>query len=430
MRYKEQDGGVGTDMQEDLEGARGSFDEYRRKYTRLVIYGAGDVGRMVAEFMNRERIPFEGFCVTKRSGNRMLAGHEIREIDEMICPGEKTGIIVAVSRKNAEEILKILDGRGLSCFYSTEFLFYLFREKCRVSASAVQIRDGFLSGVGDVVFERDTTYICCPASIGDTLYTAAFVREYKAEKRGGRICLILKKSHRELGTLFPAVDEILVSDEIVEILDRYSMYTQTWRLKNYIYGHFKKSLRFVYDPEYGREDCRSILPRYRRLIMNLPDDAGMEDLALEKNGRERNVQQAEKRESDIVIMPYARTAAMLPDSFWEELVCRLKRAGRTVYTNIGGEKEKAISGTAPMAESLLDTARFCETCGAVIALRSGLCDLLGFTQANLIVINTSEELSVEWNLNDVFGREGIQNIDCFESTEYNKRIDEIMKAIG
>ena len=416
---------MGTDMQGDVQSAIDSFYEYCQKYTRLVIYGAGGVGRMVAEFMDRKKILFDGFCVTKRSGDCLLAGHEIGEIDEMICTGEKTGIIVAVSLENAGEILKTLDGMGKSYFYSTEFLFQLFQEKWRESALAVRIQDGFISGIGDTVFERDTMYICCPASIGDTLYTAAFVRAYKAEKNVNRICLILKKSHRELGALFPAVDEILVSDEFVEILYRYSIYTQTWRLKNYIYGHFKKNLRFEHYPEYKREDCRLILPRYRHLILNLPESAKPEGIVWKADTR-----QMEKRKTDIVIMPYAKSAIMLPESFWEELVRRLKREGYFVYTNIGGEKEKAIWGTTPMSESLLDTARFCEMCGAVISLRSGLCDLLGFTQANLIVINTSEALSARWNLNDVFDREGIHNIDCYDTAEYNKKLDEIMQVIG
>lgn len=419
-------------MQGDLGNAIGGFCAYCRQYARLVIYGAGDVGRMVSEFMEREKIPFDCFCVTKRTENRMMAGHEIKEIDEIVCRSEKTGIIVAVSRKNAGEILKTLEEMGQSCFYSSEFLFCLFEEKCRMSASAVQIEDGFISGVGGTSFERDIMYICCPASIGDTIYVAALVRAYK-EKMGGKVCLILKKGHRELGTLFPAVDEILVSDEIVETLDRYSMYTQTWRLKNYIYGHFKKSLRFEYDPEYNRADCRRILPRYQRLILDLSGDVmqggGMQEMAFRSPERKGDGHQAGDRKSEIVIMPYARTAAMLPVFFWEELVRRLKREGYFVYTNIGGEKEKIIAGTIPMAESLLDTARFCESCGAVIALRSGLCDLLGFTRANLIVINTSEELAEEWNLNDVFDRNGICNIDCFGTTEYNEKLDEIMKAI-
>lgn len=409
-------------MHDDFGNAVNSFFEYCAKFPRLAIYGAGDVGRMVAEFMEKEGVPFECFCVSEKPEMRMHDGHEVKRIDEAAVSGAEMGIIVAVSQKNAGAILHLLDGRDYSYFYSTEFLFQLFERKCRESASKVLVQDGYICGISDIAFDRDILYICCPASIGDTLYTAAFVRAYKKENPSARkVCLILKKGHRELGGLFEAVDETLISDEIVETLDRYSLYTQTWGLKNYLYGHFKKSIHFVYDPEYDQEGCSTILARYRKLVMGLPDDAEPESMVLNRD--------AVQMKHEVVIMPYARTAKMLPDLFWEELAGKLIQRGYFVYTNIGGGKEKAIQGTMPMAESLLDTALFCERCSAVIALRSGLCDLLGFTKANLVVVNTSEELANEWNLKDVFARDGIYNVNCFETEDFQKKFDVIMEIM-
>lgn len=413
-------------MRDDIDDVMDRFFEYCSRYTSLAIYGAGDVGRMVAEFMDEKRIPFVCFCVTRKPENQMLKNHEIREINEVSCSDGEIGIIVAVSCKNAGGILDALDERGYSYFYSTEFLFQLFKSKCQISLSRVRIENGFIVRVGDVVLRQDTMYVCCPASIGDTLYVAAFVQAYKMERDNlQRVCLIVKKSHREVGILFSAVDETIISDQIVETLNHYSMYTQTWRLGNYMYGHFKKSLRFEYDPEYNREDCRWIIPRYGKLILNITKEASPEGIRLDWH-----TAYMEKRNFDIVIMPYAKTAVMLQNSFWEELVRRLHEKGYSVYTNVGGEKEKALPGTVAVAESLMNTAQFCEKCAAVISLRSGMCDLLGFMQVKLVVINTSRELADEWNLKDVFEREGIHNIECFGEAEYNKKIDEIMEIVG
>ena len=132
----------------------------------------------------------------------------------------------------------------------------------------------------------------------------------------------------------------------------------------------------------------------------------------------------------MVLMPYAKTAEMLPASFWEELARRLAGKGYSLYTNVGSDKEKEIPGTKPLAEPLLNTALFCEGCRAAVSLRSGLCDLLGFTETKLIVLNTSEELFDEWNLNDVFPRDGIWNINCFEKKEYQRELRQIIKIIG
>jgi ADP-heptose:LPS heptosyltransferase len=412
-------------MQEKQVNILNIFYRYCSRYSRIIIYGAGDVGAMVADFMEEKDILFECFCVTENPETKILKGHKIREIDEVVCSDSDIGIVVAASQRNVKGMLSLLKKYGQQYFYNTEFLFQLYVRRCQEKASKVMTQDGYLYRISDVVFERDKMYICCPASIGDTLYTAAFVRDYKKENPSVRkVCLILKKGHRDLGHFFRSVDEVLVSDEIVEILDSYSLYTQTWKQKNYIYGHFKKSIRFEYDIEYAQAVCRMILPRYRSLIMGLSEEAKMEEAACEKS-----VGRIEKQNSKVVIMPYAKTAELLPISFWEELVRRLVQDGYSVFTNIAGEKEKPVVGTEPMQESLLDTALFCEECTAVVSLRSGLCDLLGFTSAKLIVVNTSEELYSEWNLQDVFHKEGIYNINYFGNQNDKTKLEEILKIV-
>lgn len=413
-------------MQSDCENAISSFYEYCSRFSKLIIYGAGDVGSMVAEFMKKEGIAFSCFCVTQKPEQDMQDGFQVKAIDDMVGIEEDTGIIVAVSRKNVNDILCLLDAKELSYFYSSQFLFQLFQKRCQESVSKVKVQDGYISRIADAALKKDMVYICCPASIGDTLYVASFVKAYKENNtQSQKVCLILKKGHRELGNLFQAVDQVIVSDEIVEILDQYSLYTQIWKLKNYIYGHFKKNIHFEYDKEYGRADCRTILSRYRKLIMGLSQNAEIEQIDLC-----RDSSQLERQTHTVVIMPYAKTAEMLPISFWERLAGLLNRQGYFVYTNVGGKKEKAIQGTKPIMESLLNTALFCERCAAVVSLRSGLCDLLGFTKTKLIVVNTSEELFLEWNLNDVFCRDDIYNVNYFEDSNYDEKLDKIIEIVG
>lgn len=401
------------------------FYEFNSRFSSLVIYGAGDVGKMVAEFMEEENLSFAGFCITGRPEKPKLNNYDIKCIDEIVDSDIDTGIVVAVSRKNVEGILSLLDNRRVQYFYSTDFLFQIFIRRCREKTSKVLIQGGYLHRISDILFEQDKMYICCPASIGDTLYTAAFVKAYKTENPSVRkVCLILKKAHKDLGRLFPSVDDVLESDEIINILDSYSLYTQTWKQKNYIYGHFKKSIHFEYDKEYDQAVCRRILPRYRSLILGLSEDAEMEDAVYE-----RRIVNSENQNRKVVIMPYAKTAELLPTSFWEELVRRLVQDGYSVFTNIAGEKEKPVIGTEPMQESLLDTALLCEECKAVVSLRSGLCDLLGFTSAKLIVVNTSEELYSEWNLQDVFHKDGIYNINYFGNQNDKTKLEEILKIV-
>ena len=415
-------------MQDNTEDIIKSFYRYCARFSELVIYGAGDAGRMVAEFMEHEKIPIACFSTTSEPEQKMAGGYEVKKIDAIINSGTDTGIIVAVSKKNAGDMLRLLEDQKVFYFYSPEFLYQLFRRKCRESASKVRVQDGYIRRIPGMEFDRDVLYLCCPASIGDTLYTAALAKACKEQDTSVRkVCLVLKAGHAELGKLFSGVDSWIVSDEAVETLERYSLYTQTWKLGNYIYGHFKKTPRLEYYPEYHEAGCRTIVERYGRLVMGLLKPAELEAFAPCSLGGEKK-----EMGREVVVMPYAKTAELLPEAFWESLVFRLKQAGYTVYTNVGGAKEKAVQGTKTVTKSLLETARFCEGCAAVISLRSGLCDLLGFTNTKLIVVNTSEELSAEWNLNDVFSRDGIYNINCYGHTGccYSNRIDEIIGIVG
>ena len=130
-------------------------------------------------------------------------------------------------------------------------------------------------------------------------------------------------------------------------------------------------------------------------------------------------------------MPYANSLALLSDSFWDKLVCLLKKAGYTVFTNVGSYRgERALAGTEPICKGLLETAIFCEGCDAVISLRSGMCDLLAFSSAKLIVLNSTETYFNNWNLRDVFDREGIYNVNCWEDFNCNNIIDQIMSLLS
>lgn len=383
---------------------------------------------MAAEFMEDQKIPIACFCTTSEPEKKMVGGHEVKKIDTALDCGMDTGVIVAVSKKNAKDMLRLLEERKTSYFYSPEFLYQLFKRKCRESASKVLVQDGYILRIPGMEFARDVLYICCPASIGDTLYTAAYAKACKEQDASVRkVCLVLKAGHAELGKLFSGVDSQIVSDEAVETLERFSLYTQTWKLDNYIYGHFKKTPRLEYYNEYHEAGCHTIAERYGRLVMGLLEPAVPETFVSGWSGGKKK-----EARRDVALMPYAKTAELLPDEFWESLAFRLKERGYSVYTNTGDGKERAVKGTRPIAKSLLETARFCEGCAAAVSLRSGMCDLLGFTETKLIVINTSEELYREWNLSDVFLRDGIYNVNCYGNTAscYDSRIDEIMRIIG
>lgn len=133
-------------------------------------------------------------------------------------------------------------------------------------------------------------------------------------------------------------------------------------------------------------------------------------------------------DNTIIVMPHESSARRLPLSFWEEL-CRELSKNYTVYTNTKDETETPIKGTSAVSESLKDMTNICEQCFAVISIRTGMCDLLAFTKANLIVLNTESEQITAWNLKEVFFRKNIINIDCRDRIDEEKLKKNIMMEL-
>ena len=388
-----------------------NLEKFCRHYRYIYLYGAGNVGAMVADYLNKKGIGYDGFCVTSGADGRQFHDHDVINYHDIDIVKNEVGFIVTLSRDNAESIVAALAESNQNFYYSKECLFAMFEQKCKDISKKVIVRSNKIEKINQYSFKQDTMYICCPASIGDTLYIAALSDTYKKEKRINRVCLIVKQNHESMVSMFGGVDEYIVSDEMVDILDKYSMYRQVWNLDNYVYGHFHKDIHFRYYEEYFEFEKPDIRQRYSKLILGLHGDSPFEIPGFDR--------QYELFKSPFfVLMPYAQTAKMLPDDFWSRIAENLLENGYKVYTNVDGKKEVPIIGTKAISCSLIETAKICEKAKAVIALRSGICDLLAFTDTKLIVLNTSEELYEEWNLLDVFNDKDITNVNCYEDQNF------------
>ena len=290
---------------------------------------------------------------------------------------------------------------------------------------------GFLTYEG-AALRRETCYIACPYGIGDTLYAAAFVSSLKKYRINGRkVCLIVKKHHSQIPDWFKAVDEKIVSDEMVRDLHMYSVAAGIWELKNYLYGHFRKNTDLSLFPEY--EDCevKNMIYRYKKLVFHLPPEAALEEPRIVP--RESFVEEAVREygigEKTIILMPYAQSAGMMAEVFWELAAELLMKMGYQVITNVNGEGELPVKGTRAISADLASMAALCEMSRLVISLRSGLCDVLAFTNTNLAVLNTSAYHMKEWNLKEASDRENLWNFQVEKDTSIREAMLPILALL-
>lgn len=115
----------------------------------------------------------------------------------------------------------------------------------------------------------------------------------------------------------------------------------------------------------------------------------------------------------VVLSPYAGTIKKISDYFWEFLAKRLIEKGYLVYTNIGGDDEKEISGTYPIRIPYDEWIDFIESAGCLIGLRSGLLDVSETARCKKVALYTdtvfkrgiSDDKGISsFSLNKLFGR--------------------------
>lgn len=385
--------------------------EYCSHYEKIAICGAGNMGRIAAGFLEEQHIHFDCFCATRRRKDS-FEGRPVLLIDE-ISAGDM-GIIVAVAKKNQKDVLAALEQRGLTFYCDDDFLGHLVWLECGEYMSEIQVEDGYLLRMRDVSFERDTLLVMPLGGIGDMLFFSGLMAAYKRENPGiNRVCVLLRERHRDLAHLFAGMNEWIISDDLADLMIKHITYTGIDRKKNYICAYSLKPL-----------DENGFLVRYR-LSLGVRRDASWERPRL--NTKCFGIKEQKRT---IVIAPFTNSGVMLPEPFWEALIAALKERGYRVYTNLSSYhneriREYCFEGTELINKNLMETVAFCEKCDAVIAVRSGLCDLMTFSETNLLILNTRKY----WWMKNEFDRENLYELDCVSDFDNSGTVAKILDIL-
>lgn len=92
-----------------------------------------------------------------------------------------------------------------------------------------------------------------------------------------------------------------------------------------------------------------------------------------------------KRGKTVLMSPYATGVKSFSLNEWGKLATAFKKRGFSVCTNIAGKKEHGIEGTKEIFIPYDKVLDFVNKAGIFIAMRSGLCDIVSSTTADMIV---------------------------------------------
>lgn len=91
------------------------------------------------------------------------------------------------------------------------------------------------------------------------------------------------------------------------------------------------------------------------------------------------------KEKTVVFFPDAKTVGELSETFWKKLIIQIKEAGYDVCVNT--DREEIYCDIAKVINcNLLYIREFVEKAGAIVSLRSGICDLLSMVECKKIFL--------------------------------------------
>ncbi len=272
--------------------------------------------------------------------------------------------------------------------FKRSFYLFLLRIKIKIFYIRAVIKNGKLENELLKKGKGNELYIVCPYGIGDILVGVLLAD--KINKNKNKLIFLFRDNYSSVNKILENSGEFIFDSKLSKEVEHDIILKQKFHGKNYIYGHFPKredgSILFGLNVnEYVWQDyCVYVYGVKKDSLFHIVDTSEFE----------KNLIKNQK----IIICPYAYSTGTLPLEFWEKLTMILMEKNYVIYTNVS-QTEKEVVGTKRLECSLSEVIDEANESKLVIAMRSGICDLLAIKSlVPLFVINENEGLAKYWNL--------------------------------
>lgn len=96
-----------------IDNYKREFVDKIRKYDKIVIYGAGEIGQLVYKFLNGQNIKIEGFAVSELVKEMKIGDYEVKSLDDWKDLYDSAFFILGVSKKNVDKVKSNLIKNGV-----------------------------------------------------------------------------------------------------------------------------------------------------------------------------------------------------------------------------------------------------------------------------------------------------------------------------
>jgi hypothetical protein len=278
----------------------------------------------------------------------------------------------------------------------------------------------------------DCFKVLCPfAALGDIFLAMSYL-PYFLEKRNVCRCVI-----GVVGNVCAQVAELFQPD--ISGLHKESLSNQK---QVYIEAFSQKNMdELVQACIYTKDRNSFIAHQDRPYVVNLHKALYMKCISLEQIyccgvfGLPANIEPVRPREERlkpysglqdiskgkaVILSPYAKSVPTLPKSLWRQIVRHYKDKGYQCFTNVVGT-EQALEGTLRISPVICQLQSAAEYAGTFIGIRSGLCDVLKYSECKKIALYPDYHYSdTRWKAIDMYPLEGWENIVVRDELQWEK----------
>lgn len=376
---------------------------------RVYIWGADKKGERVARCLIEKAVPVEGFLdIALRKNSMDLPVKLPQEIIGAEEGGELYFIWISMLLKHKDVVMDYLEVFGFTkddYFYPAMEWSFLAKGRYSHWSETDKLELGRCVAEG---LDRNKFYFF-PGGythIGDVALALSWLWAFRCEKHISRLTVLISEKLSGLARLYSEdIDEILVKEQ--KELEALSSFLEADRQVHYnnIIG---------YEWNFISKERQTPVPL--TLLMYKTEHLGISYAAASKHikgltgGYNWAVDKYKiKKGKSVILIPYARSAGMLPFDFWTAIAADLNKE-YVVYTNVA-DNEIPVHGTIPInipLEYMIDIVNYA---GHAVSVRCGVADLLALGNCNCWVLyymkNSVEERYSRVNRLYVNGKESI-----------------------
>lgn len=352
----------------------------------VIVFGHCNSAQEMVEYLRSEHIEVSCFLDNNphKQGN-ILDGIKVYSPEEIVNYKKEESIVLIITKffGAMEEQLRALGYEGEIVEVVAFQSFQRFStEEAVFSQKKDRVTQGYELLQGMFQQAPEDFFVICPfAALGDVYWALSYLPSY-CDAQGISSCRIVVVGNgcREVAWMF-GYDKI-------EVLDQKNMDSL---VQGVVFSQEKKALIVHHDRLYTDPSLKILQHQllsfpsfYKEVVYGLPETA--KERAPCRGGALSEESKAMMPQKNTVIFaPYANSITLVSPSFWEDAVEVYGKKGFRLFTNVASGQEP-LTGTAPLSLPLREMREAVEWAGHVVAMRSGLCDLIHGTTCEKTVV--------------------------------------------